>query len=98
MSVDESVLGHGANGGPSLNGNRPSSMLARVSSSAAVLSSTGAAATGKTGSNATASGKAAIMGKDGKTAANAAPRRVLGDLSNANKVGCASYGDHHIHC
>lgn len=79
MSVDESVLGHGANGGPSINGTRPSSMLARVSSSAAVLST--AAGNGK----AATVGKAA--GKDGKAAVNAAPRRVLGDLSNANKVG-----------
>lgn len=89
MSVDESVLGHGANGGPSII-NRPSSMLARVSSSAAVLSTTagngGAAPAAGAGGKQVAPGKGTTtIGKDGKVV-NAAPRRVLGDLSNANKV------------
>jgi hypothetical protein len=67
MSVDESVLGQGAGGGPHIQSGRPSSMLARVSSSAAVLSG--------------------ASGKEGKMASTAAaPRRVLGDLSNANKL------------
>ena len=86
MSVDETVLSTGAAATSSFGAaGRPSSMLARVSSSSsAVISTQNAVATnmGKASSN---------LGKDKENVAGkavaAGPRRVLGDLSNAAKVG-----------
>ena len=92
MSVDETVLSStGATSSAAAGSfSRPSSMLARVSSSSAVLNNS--TATGLTGKGkgttvaAAAPGKENATGKDGK-AATGGPRRVLGDLSNATKVG-----------
>ena len=92
MSVDETVLSTtGATSSAAAGSfSRPSSMLARVSSSSAVLNnSTATGLTGKgkgTTAAAAAPGKENATGKDGK-AATGGPRRVLGDLSNATKVG-----------
>lgn len=84
MSVDETVLSSAAASNFGGVGGRPSSMLARVSSSSSAVINTQNAVATKLGKS------AGVAGKDKENVAGkgvaAGPRRVLGDLSNATKV------------